>query len=173
MYLTNSAYFLTGQNLKYLLAVLNSKISDYYLFEVTAKIAGGRKRYTKQYVEQIPIPEISEGEQKPFEKMVDYILFLKNESRLQDSEIISSYFEEVVNAMVYELYFKDLLMEVKRDVLRHIIPLPALPSDKNVSIKDNFIKEIYQKIFNKEHPIRNALFYMNSIEEIKEINSIY
>jgi hypothetical protein len=42
--------------MNYLVSVLNSSVSDYYFFQITAKIAGGRKRYTKQYVEQIPIP---------------------------------------------------------------------------------------------------------------------
>lgn len=173
MFLTNSAYFLTGQNLKYLLAVLNSKISDYYFFEVTAKIAGGRKRYTKQYVEQIPIPEISQAEQEPFVKLVDYILFLKNESQLKESGIICNFFEEIVNAMVYELYFDDLLKESKRDVIKHILPLSSLPINKSIPVRDNFIRDIYQKIYDKDHPIRNSLFFMDSIDEIKEINSIY
>lgn len=173
MFLTNSAYFLTGQNLKYLLAVLNSKISDYYFFEVTAKIAGGRKRYTKQYVEQVPIPEISQKEQEPFVKLVDYVIFLKNESQLQESGIICNYFEEIVNAMVYELYFSDLLKEAKRDIIKHILPLPILPTNKSISVRDNFIKDIYQEIYNKEHPVRNSLFFMDSIEEIKEIISVY
>ncbi|MBK7381231.1 MAG: Eco57I restriction-modification methylase domain-containing protein [Ignavibacteriales bacterium] len=47
-FLTNSAYFITGENLKYLLAVLNSRLMDFYFYQKTAQIAGGRKRYTKQ-----------------------------------------------------------------------------------------------------------------------------
>ena len=49
-YLTNSAYFLTGSNLKYLLALLNSKLIDFYFYQKTAQIAGGRKRYTKSSI---------------------------------------------------------------------------------------------------------------------------
>ena len=173
MFLTNSAYFLTGENLKYLLAVLNSKISDYYFFEVTAKIAGGRKRYTKQYVEQVPIPEISKKEQEPFVKLVDYVLFLKNESNMKEAGIICNYFEEILNAMVIELYFADRLKENKREIIKHILLLPTISENSSISVRDNLLKEIYQKIYNKEHPIRNSLFYMNTIDEIKEINSIY
>jgi hypothetical protein len=100
MYLTNSAYFLTGHSLKYLLAVLNSKVCDFYFFQKTAIIAGGRKRYTKQYVEQNPIPIISEDEQKPFIDLVDEILELKK----QDPSADTSDLENQIDQLVYQLY---------------------------------------------------------------------
>lgn len=100
MYLTNSAYFLTGHSLKYLLAILNSKVCDFYFFQKTAIIAGGRKRYTKQYVEQNPIPVISEEEQKPFLELVDKILAAKNENPEADTKDL----EGEIDQLVYKLY---------------------------------------------------------------------
>jgi adenine-specific DNA-methyltransferase len=100
MYLTNSAYFLTGNNLKYLLALLNSKLLDFYFFQITAKIAGGRKRYTKQYVEQLPIIEIEKTAQKPFEDRVNQILTIKKENPHADT----NYLEKEIDQMVYKLY---------------------------------------------------------------------
>ncbi|WKZ69976.1 MAG: TaqI-like C-terminal specificity domain-containing protein [Melioribacteraceae bacterium] len=100
MYLTNSAYFLTGKNLKYILAILNSKLSDYHFFQITAKIAGGRKRYTKQYVGQIRIPEISENDQKPFTNLVDKILATKK----QNPQANTKHIEDHIDIMVYKLY---------------------------------------------------------------------
>ncbi|MGM0587278.1 MAG: Eco57I restriction-modification methylase domain-containing protein [Bacteroidota bacterium] len=98
MYLTNSAYFMSGDNLKYLLAVLNSKLSDYYFFQISAQIAGGRKRYTKQYVEQIPIPQIENDLQEPFKNQVNQILQAK------DDGFDTSGMEEELEHMVYDLY---------------------------------------------------------------------
>src|SRR5699024_4764185 len=86
MYLTNSAYFMSGDNLKYLLAVLNSKLADYYFFQITAQIAGGRKRYTKQYVEKIPVPKIDKKAQQPFESKVNEILEAK-ENNLDKNKV--------------------------------------------------------------------------------------
>ncbi|MEW6653758.1 MAG: TaqI-like C-terminal specificity domain-containing protein [Bacteroidota bacterium] len=98
MYLTNSAYFLTGKNIKYILAILNSKLTDYYFFQITAKIAGGRKRYTKQYVEQVRIPEIPVEQQKPFVKLVDKILESKQKG------LDTAALENEIDIMVYKLY---------------------------------------------------------------------
>ena len=55
-YLPNTSYFLIGEDLHFLLGVLNSKVSDFYFFQITPQIAGGSKRYTKQYVEMLRIP---------------------------------------------------------------------------------------------------------------------
>jgi hypothetical protein len=98
MYLTNSAYFLSGHSLKYLLAVLNSKLCDFYFFQKTANIAGGRKRYTKQYVEQNPIPIITQSEQKPFIELVDKILSAKENNN--DTFAL----ETQIDQLVYQLY---------------------------------------------------------------------
>jgi hypothetical protein len=100
MYLTNSAYFISGKNLKYLLAVLNSKVCDFYFFQKTALIAGGRKRYTKQYVEQNPIPIIPDEQQQPFIELVNKILEIKKEN----SETDTTSLEQEIDQLVYQLY---------------------------------------------------------------------
>jgi hypothetical protein len=100
MYLNNSAYFISGHSLKYLVAVLNSKLCDFYFFQKTAVIAGGRKRYTKQYVEQNPIPIITEKEQQPFINKVDQILSLKKDNPEADTTVL----EREIDDMVYALY---------------------------------------------------------------------
>lgn len=167
MYITNSAYFLSGDNLKYLLAVLNSKVADYYFFQVTAVIAGGRKRYTKQYVEQIPVPQISKEEQKPFEKIVDYILFLKSIEGDKRAKQMFNYFEQVLNTMVYELYFEEHVREKGLEIIKYISEVPEVFKDLVE------VEAVYQKIHDKNHPIRNSIFFIDSIPEIKEISNVY
>ncbi len=169
MFLTNSAYFMTGDNLKYILAVLNSTISDYFFFQETAKIAGGRKRYTKQYVEKVPIPELSPSEQEPFVKIVDYILHIRNQKDQSDALKISSYFEQIINGMVYELYFNDLIELSGREIIKHVKQLPAFSPEDSIEKKTTLIRDIYRNIYDKGHPIRNSLFFMDSIDEIREI----
>lgn len=109
MYLTNSAYFLTGENLKYILAILNSRVSDFYFFQITAKIAGGRKRYTKQYVSQARIPTIHVKKQKQFVELVEKILKAKK----QNSQLVVKQLEQQIDNMVYKLYelaYKEVLV---------------------------------------------------------------
>ena len=170
MYLTNSAYFLTCKSdnvsLKYLLAVLNSKVADFYFSQKTARIAGGRMRYTKQYVEQIPVPEIPIEQQKPFIALVDFILFLKKQP-LHDStdKIMSFFFEHVIDVAVTELFFKEQVNKEKFEIIKHLQNLPD--TTNNVTL-DN-IREIYSQFNNPNHPIRNAVSLLKNYEPLKTI----
>ncbi len=169
MYLTNSAYFLTGENLKYLLAILNSKVADYFFFQVTAQIAGGRKRYTSQYVGEVPIPILPKDRQKPFETFVDYILFLKSQG--EEYNVYLYYFEQVLNGMVYELFFEDLLQKAGRLIIRYVLGLPQINLQQSEKALVE-LKNLYEHIHHKDHPIRNAVFFMDSIPEIREIENV-
>lgn len=170
MYLTNSAYFLTCKSdnvsLKYLLAVLNSKVADFYFSQKTARIAGGRMRYTKQYVEQIPVPVIPIEQQKPFIALVDFILFLKKQP-LHDStdKIMSFFFEHVIDVAVTELFFKEQVNKEKFEIIKHLQNLPD--TTNNVTLEN--IREIYSQFNNPNHPIRNAVSLLKNYEPLKTI----
>lgn len=170
MYLTNSAYFLTCKtdkaSLKYLLAILNSKVADFYFSQKTARIAGGRMRYTKQYVEQIPVPEISFEEQKPFIELVNFILFLKKQ-QLTDStdRIMSFFFEHVIDVAVAELYFKEQLYKDKFEIIKYLL---NLPNSEDILSLDK-IQGIYKELNNPAHPVRYAISFLKNYEPMKTI----
>lgn len=59
-YTNQTAYILTGNDLKFLLGFLNSTVSKFYLGKIAYSLSNEAKRWIKQYIEQIPIPPISE-----------------------------------------------------------------------------------------------------------------
>jgi len=166
MYLTNSAYFISGSNLKYILAVLNSNVADFYFFQITAKIAGGRKRYTKQYVEQIPIPEITDKKQIPFIILIDYLLYANDK---ENKPIIShtsnlrlaSHLEEVLNMMVYELYFEKHMKSEGIDVLQFISPKP-IADLRSPRGKEEVIQDFYLWYQKPENPVRQRMLLVET-----------
>ena len=170
MFLTNSAYFMTGKHLKYILAVLNSKVADYYFFQITATIAGGRKRYTGQYVERVPVPQIAEKEEEPFNKVVDYILFLKSGETNQEVRQACNYFESILETMVYELYFEDAVKAAGCEIIKYIKTLPVFKSGKQALDQ---LLSIYKETSDKNNPIRNSVFYVNKIPVIQEIEDSF
>ena len=72
-YLTNSAYMLLGKNQKSILAILNSKLICFYFPHISVQIAGQRRRYTQQYVEKIPIPDLNKNTILKLNEYVDTI----------------------------------------------------------------------------------------------------
>ncbi len=82
-YIEKTAFFMTGTHLKYLIGVLNSKIPFWYL-RYTASSLNRAIEWYKQYVERIPIPEITKDNKhliQEIERNVDKILKLKEKEQ--------------------------------------------------------------------------------------------
>ena len=98
MYFNNTAYFIATTYTKYFAAILNAKIIDWYYRTLSVQLGEKAVRMFSIYVENLPIPEISENEQEPFIKLVDIILAKKENGENTDAE------EKQIDMMVYNLY---------------------------------------------------------------------
>jgi len=81
---------------KYLLAILNSKLADYYIRNLGVTRNGGYFEYKPMFVEQLPVPRISEKDQTALNELVDVILLKK----VQYSHEI----ERKIDEIVFKLY---------------------------------------------------------------------
>lgn len=105
--------------------------------------------------------------QDKFESIVDYILFLKAKTLSDVSDqLMPTYFEQVIDGMVYEIYFPELLKKHHREILKHLGDLPELNDKMSDEKKLSLIKTVFNRLNEKDHPVRLNLFYMNSIPEI-------
>ena len=103
-YLINKTCFMiTGENLKYLLGVLNSKVVKFYL-EIEAQMIGQNAiQNSKIYVEKIPVPKITESNKSlvsEIEINVEKILKRKKENPQNDI----SEFSQEIEKIIYKLY---------------------------------------------------------------------
>ena len=73
-YAEMTVFFIAGENLKYLLSLLNSKVVFWYFDLICAESGVGTNRWKKTYVNQLPIPNITKEEQKPFINLVNIII---------------------------------------------------------------------------------------------------
>ena len=164
-FLTNSAYFISGKNLKYIISILNSSVSDYYFFQITAKIAGGRKRYTKQYVEQIPIPLIGKKEQLPYEQLVDYVTFSKSKAK----ETIFSFFEALLDSIVFELYFPEEIHSANKGIIEYLHDLHPIDNTISDEEKLSIINSEFERLYDPYHPVRNNVDTIENVEVVRII----
>jgi len=148
-YLTSGGFFLVSEYLplKFILAVLNSKVMEYYFKFIGVMTAGGAYTLKKATIEELSI--INSHKTKNIELVVDYILFLKS----QPSDKMSFYFEQLIDGMVYELYFEKEIKQAGCDILKYLDDLP----------------EVFNKLYDKESPVRKNLFFMDSVEEVSII----
>ncbi|MDH6312376.1 adenine-specific DNA-methyltransferase [Parabacteroides sp. PFB2-10] len=127
IYPEQSLYFLYDFNDSplFLLGVLNSKLINWYYCNRLVTNEDSTPQLKNIDLDTIPIPSISTNQQQPIISLINYILYLKNKdnsviSEIGTNEIISSYFEKVVDACVYELYFEEEIKQQQVDVLELI-----------------------------------------------------
>lgn len=99
-----SPFFVTKS--KYLLGVMNSSVSWWYLKQITAGREGGFFEIKPMYIEQLPIPKPNASE-PAFELLVDCIQFCYEHDLTSEAEL----FTDVVDYMVFDLYFEKEMKE--------------------------------------------------------------
>ncbi|WP_434084071.1 TaqI-like C-terminal specificity domain-containing protein [Fodinibius saliphilus] len=89
-YLTNTAYFIPSSD-KYVLGILNSKLVFNYYKRVSSVLGdpdkGGRMRWFRQHVSNIPIAKADDNTKKKIESNVDQILTVNVELKADTSEL--------------------------------------------------------------------------------------
>ena len=84
IYTEATTFIMTGEALRYLVGLLNAKLSRWYLGTVAPTSGTGTLRWKKVYVEEIPLPKIPVQEQRPFVELVDQILSAKDSNSNAD-----------------------------------------------------------------------------------------
>jgi hypothetical protein len=113
----DSMAFFTGNNLKYIMAILNSKLIYKYVEMIVHQYGFTGFRLSNQYVEIMPIPPITPSNQsivQQIEELVDKIISTKKENSLTDT----SQWEQEIDRLVYSLY--GLTEEEIKIVEKHI-----------------------------------------------------
>lgn len=160
IYCLDSTCIATGEKIKYLTAVLNSKVGLYQLFKTSPQTGTGDQIISVQALEPILVHYPTDTVERKFNILVDWILFIKKsfEPVLQgiSNEILSRAFEEVVDYMVYELYFGDHMNEKCIDVLQ-FVDFQDISKMETFEEKQDAIQKIYYWLKEKDNPIRNRI----------------
>jgi hypothetical protein len=139
------------------------------LHQICPRKAGGYYNYSTSFILNLPLKDsfIDNNENEFLITFVDYLLFLlDNQSSLHFDQLQVAYFEQIIDGIVYELYFPELLKKHNREIIKHLGELPEFTDGMSVEQKMKICKKVFDRLNDKEHPVRVNLFYMNSIPEI-------
>ncbi len=179
MYVTSPSYIMVSEFPKYHLALLNSRLVEWYLDKVSSSTGQGTNQWTKIFMDQIPIPEIeNENLRMKFELIADYLIYLNDESKppvnpYTSNASIAPVFEDVLNMMVYELYFEKHMKDEEIDVLKFVNEKHFSPLAKDDEDDAKEIGKTYKWLQEQENAIRNRIILSNirSKNIIRRINS--
>ena len=105
---------MTGEKLKYLLGILNSKLSEWYFRLIGTTTGMGTNRWKKYKIELLPIKLASRAEEQALEDKVDKIITIKKQDPAADTSLL----ESEIDQMVYEL---DGLTEEEIEIIEKAI----------------------------------------------------
>lgn len=97
----DSCFIMTGENLKFILSIFNSKLAQWYFEQIATSSGMGTNMWKKYKIEQFPIKETAKVMMVKFENKINQILSSKKEN------IDTTNLEEQMDVMVYKLYELD------------------------------------------------------------------
>jgi adenine-specific DNA-methyltransferase len=151
---------------RYLLAVLNSSLGDYYIRSLGVSRSGGYLEYKPMFVEKLPVPKLDPPSQIPYEILVDCLLFAHEKGLTSDASTL----EWVINVMVYGLYFSE---EMKKDhcyINNRVAEVvkPFKPSDTD-AFKAEYVNSLALFCL-KDKVIYHGLIHSRNVEPVRIIH---
>lgn len=166
---------------KYLLGILNSTVTKYFIGKSGATRQGGFLEYKPMYVSRMPIPNATKTQQAIIAYVVDIILLMTSPRMSIQSTKYTEFmklssraasFENLLNGLVYELFFPSEFQEANL----HLFDLVAKATLPNLKPTHDVqyllaLQSMHDKLFLGDHPIRSALFNLRGLEFVRIIEA--
>jgi hypothetical protein len=98
-------------------------------------------------------------------RVCDYIIFIAR----TDLKLQSTYFEQLIDGLIYELYFPDELKTANKEILPHLGNLTPLDDTMSEEAKLAIIQQEFERLYDPRHPVRNRLETLDSVEVVRII----
>ena len=147
------------ESYEYWMALLNSTVLWFYLKNSGSVLANGYYRYKPAYLNDFPIPQCSDEQEKTIVKLVRYIQFAKANSASNDrSDIIISFLDKLIDGCIFEIYFPEHMLENELDLIGPISSVLS-PLSEHDSVEEHWMKCIsfFDQVNHPKHNIRNRL----------------
>lgn len=173
-----TAFLITGENLKWLTAFLNSELITviFRIFYAGGELVG-KYRYKKAFLENLPVPEPKKEYTPTIEVLVDYLGLYKGVYKDKSKEhSITTFFESIVDGLVYEVVFFSEIKSAGKEILKHLGDLPdgkaglkPITDDMSEETKLAIIQSEFERLYDPNHPVRFAIETLDSVEEVRII----
>ncbi len=141
-------------------AILNSSVSNFYYQQISQEAGRVLAQVKPSRLKAIPI-------NLPFGNFLDFLYLYVSKS--WPRSLISCYFEQLIDGLVYELYFPEEIKAAGKEILQHLGELTPLAEKMNEEEKLAVIQQEFERLYDPNHPVRNHLETLDSVEEVRII----
>ncbi len=157
-------------SLPYTLAVMNSNVSWWFTQQTFASKQGGFYEFKPMYFSQLPIPQPPAANQELVEAIAEYVIWLNRWSAPDNHGPVAGFFEQLLNGLVYELFFEPELHEKRLYLLKYLAESkPPRIAGLSEEKKGSSVTEFYQKASDINHPVRSCLLSLPALEVVRII----
>jgi len=169
---TNCFYEPKSVTLHYVTAFCNSKLFMflYDQFFGALRMGGGYYQFQAPQLRVMPVrnPPV---DQLPYVILVEYVSFLT--SILDDNnsrdQLMVSYFEQIIDAMIYEVFLSEELHKADKTFLGPLRQENLPRIDEIEGQKVPVLRDIFERLFDRNHVIRKNLFFLDTLESVRII----
>ncbi len=137
-YTNNKCYIMIGKQLKYLQAILNSRVAGWYFNQISSTTGMGTMMWAKYKIEQLPIASASDEEEGRLERLVERVLAGKRSGGETGT------WEAKIDALVMRLY------GLNEEEMGYLLgSLPTVGAGERTEIRNNF-RDLERGTFNEE-----------------------
>jgi len=161
----STCYIMSGPQLKTILGILNSSPLNYYL---KTKFITNQQGYPQVLLNDlILLPIAFPVENRKMETLVEYLIYLGRDKK--NSNILFSFFDAVVDGLAFETYFSDSIKSANKQILLHLDDLIPITDEMTDEEKLAIIQSEFARLYDPNHPVRNNLETLDSVEEVRII----
>ena len=117
-----------------------------------------------RYVEALPVPKPSLDIANIIAKISDYLINSKH-----NNELVYSFMYQLVDSLIFELYFPEELQSANKQILPHLGDLKPITDEMSDEEKLAIIQSEFERLYDPNHPVRNNLETLDSVEEVRVI----
>ena len=162
----------------WLLGVLNTRAVSWFYARTAPQVRGPFLKFVPQYVSQIPIPDMEPEQKALIHKLVEYILYLKKQSTVKSRDlkyararVMVGYFNQIIDGLVYELYLPDELHKSRKHLFQPLFDEQLPPLEEIQGDKMSACRDIFERLYEKTHPVAVNLFFLDSVKPICIVES--
>ena len=162
----------------WLLGVLNTRAVSWFYARTTPQVRGPFLKFVPRYVSQIPIPDMEPEQKALIHKIVEYILYLKKQPTVNSRDlkyardrVMVGYFGRIIDGMAYESYLPDELHKGSKHFFQPLLDEQLPQLEEMQGDKMSACRDIFERLYEKTHPVAVNLFFLDSVKPIRIIES--
>ena len=174
-YCGDTCYLIPTEEM-WLCGLLNSRIVEWFYSQISNQLTGDYLRARSRYMQQIPVPDLTPTQKALIGKIVDYLIYLQGQPTTSGRDLAHSrdfimlgYFERIIDGLVYESYLGEELHQGEKQFFKPLFDerlphLEEIRGDKMAALQ-----AIFERLYERTHPVRRNLFFLDSVKPIRII----